>query len=72
MKIDYDKETDILILTLRESRIKESDELSEGLIADYDYDNNIVRLEILDASKKVFPLEKISFSQKNKFELELV
>jgi hypothetical protein len=42
---------------LRESRIKESDELSEGLIADYD--NNIVRIEILDASKKFFPLEKI-------------
>ena len=53
MKIVYDKETDILTITLRDVRIRESDEVRPGVIADFGYDGEIVRFEILSASKVV-------------------
>ena len=69
MKIDYDKDSDILLITLKESKIKESDELGSGIIVDYDYDDKIVRIEILYASENVFPLNTISVPANQKFEL---
>ena len=53
MKIRYDRETDILLIALRDERIKESDEVRPGVIADFGYDGGVVRFEILDASKRV-------------------
>jgi uncharacterized protein YuzE len=53
MKIRYDRETDTLVIELREERIKESDEVRPGVIADFGYDGGIVRFEVLDASKRV-------------------
>ena len=53
MKIIYDRETDTLTITLREVRIRESDEVRPGVIADFGYDGEIVRFEILSASKVV-------------------
>lgn len=51
MKVEYDKETDTLTITLREARVKESDEVRPGVIADFGYDGDVVGFEILDASK---------------------
>jgi uncharacterized protein YuzE len=53
MKITYDQETDSLTIVLRDARIKESDEVRPGVIADFGYDGAIVRFEILQASKVV-------------------
>lgn len=53
MKIRYDRETDTLVIELRDERIKESDEVRPGVIADFGYDNGVVRFEVLDASKRV-------------------
>lgn len=53
MKIVYDRETDTMVIQLRDERIKESDEIRPGVIADFGYDGGIVRFEILDASKHV-------------------
>ena len=53
MKIVYDRETDTMTITLREARIRESDEIRPGVIADFGYDGEIVRIEILSASKVV-------------------
>ena len=53
MKIHYDRETDTLLIALRDERIKESDEVRPGVIADFGYDGGVVRFEILDASKRV-------------------
>jgi uncharacterized protein YuzE len=53
MKINYDPATDILVIQLRDERIKESDEVRPGVIADFGYDNGVVRFEVLDASKWV-------------------
>jgi len=51
MKIEYDRETDTLTITLREARVKESDEVRPGVIADFGYDGGVVGFEILDASE---------------------
>ena len=53
MKIRYDQETDTLVVTLKDARVKESDEVRPGVIADFGYDGGVVRFEILDASKRV-------------------
>lgn len=53
MKLEYDKETDTLTITLREARVKESDEVRPGVIADFGYDGEVVGFEILDASKRM-------------------
>lgn len=61
MKIKYDKEVDILVIRLSDEKVVESDELKKGIIVDYDSNGNIVKFEILDASKKGNPLTKIEY-----------
>ena len=51
MKIEYDRETDTLTITLRDARVKESDEVRPGVIADFGYDGEVVGFEVLDASE---------------------
>lgn len=53
MRIQYDRETDTMVISLRDARIKESDEVRPGVIADFGYDGGIVRFEILEAAKHV-------------------
>lgn len=51
MKVNYDQETDTLTITLRDARIRESDEVRPGVIADYDDVGQVVGFEVLSASK---------------------
>ena len=53
MKITYDQQVDILSIELTDAEIEESDEDKPGLILDYDADENVVSIEILDASKRI-------------------
>lgn len=62
MKVTYDRETDTMTIVLREERIKESDEVRPGVIADFGYDGSVVRFEILDASKIVRNAREIQFA----------
>lgn len=62
MKVTYDRETDTITITLREERIKESDEVRPGVIADFGEDGGIVRIEILDASKVVANTHEMQFA----------
>ena len=62
MKIIYDRETDSMTITLRDEKIKESDQVRPGIIADFGYDGGIVRFEILDASKVVSSTKEIQFA----------
>jgi uncharacterized protein YuzE len=62
MKIKYDPETDTLLITLRDVRIRESDEVRPGVIADFGYDDQIVRFEILRASAVVEHSNEIQFA----------
>ena len=62
MKVTYHRETDSMTITLREERIKESDEVRPGVIADFGYDGGIVRFEIMQASKVVQNTREIHFA----------
>ncbi|MEW6658066.1 MAG: DUF2283 domain-containing protein [Thermodesulfobacteriota bacterium] len=62
MKIKYDPETDSLVISLRDERIRESDEIRPGVIADFGYDGGIVRFEILQASRVVQNPGEIQFA----------
>jgi uncharacterized protein YuzE len=62
VKVTYDRETDTMTIVLREERIKESDEVRPGVIADFGYDGNVVRFEVLDASKIVRNAREIQFA----------
>ena len=59
MKVIYDKETDSLTITLRDERVEESGEIRPGVIADFGYDEGVVRFEILQASKVVDNTEEM-------------
>ena len=62
MRIEYDKETDSLTITLRDARIKESDEVRPGVIADFGYDGRVVGFEVLEASKVVEQTSEMQFA----------
>lgn len=62
MKLHYDRETDILTIALRDTDIRESDELRPGVIADLAADGRSVRLEILDASRRIDDPAVVEFS----------
>ena len=62
MKVTYDPETDTVTITLRDERIKESDEVRPGVIADFGYDGSLVRIEVLDASHIVKNAREMQFA----------
>ena len=53
MKLKVDKDTNTLYLRLDESRIVESEEVKPGVILDYDENNNVVGIEILNVMGRV-------------------
>ena len=62
MKVSYDPRTDILTIILREDvQVAESDEGKPGIILDYDEAENLVSLEVLDASKRIGRINKVEF-----------
>ena len=64
MKLKYDKETDGLVIYLRNSEIEESEEVRPGVIADFDESGSLVSLEVLNASRKVESLNEIVYGTK--------
>ena len=60
MKITYDPEADALYIELRsKAKFAGSEDLEEGVVADFDADGHIIGLEILDASDRL-TLEELS------------
>ncbi len=53
MKLKYYKETDSLYIDLSSKPSKESKEISEGIILDYDAKGNLVGIDIDNASRKI-------------------
>lgn len=62
MKATYDREVDVLRIILSDSDIEESDEVTPGVIVDYDDKGGVVGLEILDASTRVSEPHVIEYS----------
>ena len=62
MKVTYDTRTDTLTFLLRDGAlVAESDEDKPGMILDYDGEGNLVSVEILDASVRVFDAQRVEF-----------
>jgi len=53
MKTTYDPDVDALYVRFADAPVVESEEVSEGVVLDYDADGRIVAIELLDASKHV-------------------
>ena len=52
MKLKVDKETDALYLRLDDSAIVDSEEVSPGVVLDYNQANEVVGIEMLNLSKR--------------------
>ncbi len=52
MKLHVDKEADALYLRLDDSAIVESEEVSSGVVLDYNESNEVVGVEMLHLSKR--------------------
>lgn len=50
IQVSYDPKADALYIRLRRAKIDESDEVSAGVIVDYDRKRKLVGVEVLDAS----------------------
>ena len=48
MKIKYDEETDSIFFILSEKKIVESEEITKGVIVDYDDKDQLTSIEILN------------------------
>jgi uncharacterized protein YuzE len=64
VKVIYHRETDSLVITLREAPIRESDEVRPGVIADFGEDGGVVRskFEVLRAPRIVEDAEQVQFA----------
>lgn len=52
MRIHYSQEADAIYIRLKETDIKNSDEIAEDVIMDYDESGNVIGIELLSASQK--------------------
>jgi uncharacterized protein YuzE len=64
MKLHVDKEADALYLRLDYSNILESEEISPGVVLDYNDQNDVVGVEILNLSSRSKELELSSLEFK--------
>jgi len=53
MRMRYSREADAIYIRLKENKIVNSDEISDGVIVDYDENGDVVGIEILWVSEKV-------------------
>lgn len=61
MKLTVDQEADALHLCLVDVPVTESDEISPGVIVDYDESNQVVGIEVLRLSKRRPPINPMDF-----------
>lgn len=52
MKIEYSKKADALYVYFKEKFVSRSREIEEGIVLDFDENNQIIGIEILDASER--------------------
>ncbi len=64
MRFHYDRKKDAFYLRFDEKPYKESDEVEEGIIFDYDKQKRVIGIEILDASRRLSPSFRVSLEKK--------
>lgn len=62
MKMEYDKQADVLYIKLSDNKIVESEEKVRNVVLDFDEENNLVGIELLyfvsKYKKEVYPVFK--------------
>jgi uncharacterized protein YuzE len=53
MRVRYDAEVDALYVSLDDSEVVESDEIRPGIILDYNSENEVVGIEVLDLKRRI-------------------
>jgi uncharacterized protein YuzE len=53
MKMHYDEEADALYLRLDDSKVVDSQEVRPGIVLDYNEEEQVVGIEILDLKRRV-------------------
>jgi uncharacterized protein YuzE len=53
MKLEYDPEVDAAYITLTDSMVADSEEVKPGIVLDYDANDRIVGIEILNVRKRL-------------------
>jgi uncharacterized protein YuzE len=53
MKMRYDEKEDALYLRLDDSEIIESEEVQPGIVLDFNSENQVVGIEVLDVKRRV-------------------
>ena len=65
MKLLVDREADALYLRLDDSRVVESQEVSSGIVLDYNEDNQVVGIEVLRLSERTPHLDLEELQKKS-------
>lgn len=52
MKIEYSKSSDSLYVYFKEEFVDNSKEISDGVVLDFDFNNQLIGIEILDVSTR--------------------
>ena len=52
MRIEYDREANALYIQMQEKDVAKTREIEPGLLIDFDQDNNLVGIEILDVTER--------------------
>jgi uncharacterized protein YuzE len=66
MRVRVDHAADAVYLNLTDRPVKDSEEVADGIVVDYDDEGRIVGVEILDASKRTddpAALKQFSYEQ---------
>jgi uncharacterized protein YuzE len=53
IRIRYDEKVDALYILLEDSEIIESDEVRPGIVLDFNADNQVVGIEVLDVKRRI-------------------
>lgn len=61
MKLIIDKENDAIYFRLDDSKMMESEEVEKGIVLDFDENENIVGIEILNISSRSKKIDLNSF-----------
>lgn len=62
MKLEYDREVDALYIRIQEKVVARTEELEEGLNLDFDDQDRLVGVEILNATEKYLPQDLFTVS----------
>lgn len=52
MNIKYDESVDAIYIQVKDSKVLESEEVSRGVVCDFDSNDDLVGIEVLDVKEK--------------------